>query len=107
MITVCRDPASIHLNREKFHSKWRGLADPLGRITFCLIGKLVRNDDDRTLKLAVRDPMRIGGKLRTAGVAGSVLSSPRKHQRPYDRKREDSHSKSECDDAHAALLEFS
>jgi hypothetical protein len=57
--------------------------------------------------LVVRDPMRIGGNREPLVLAGSVLSSPRKHQRPYDRKREDSHSKSECDYPHATLLEFS
>jgi hypothetical protein len=39
----------------------RGLADPLDRITFCLIGKLGRNDDAEHWTLVVRDPMRIGG----------------------------------------------
>jgi hypothetical protein len=59
MIAVYRDPASIHLNREKFHNQWpglRGLADPLGRITFCLIGKLGRNDDGRTLDVGCTRP---------------------------------------------------
>jgi hypothetical protein len=39
-------------------------------------------------------------------MAGSLVSSPRKHRHPYGREHEDSHSKSECDDAHPALLKF-
>src|SRR5262249_27917815 len=36
-----------------------------------------------------------------------VSHSARKHQRPYDGEREHSHSKSERDDTHPALLELS
>jgi hypothetical protein len=36
-----------------------------------------------------------------------LITSQREHRCPYDRKRKDSGSKSECDDAHPALLKLS
>jgi hypothetical protein len=35
-----------------------------------------------------------------------LFCSARKHQRPHEREQEDSHSKSECNDAYPALLKF-
>ena len=43
----------------------------------------------------------------SGGVTGSFVSSARKHHRPHERENENSHSKSERDDAHPALLELS
>src|SRR5438477_1763414 len=40
-------------------------------------------------------------------MTSSCIGLLRKHQRPDNRKRKNSHSKSECDDTHPALLELS
>src|SRR6266480_1684293 len=40
-------------------------------------------------------------------MTSSCIGLLRKHHRPDNRKREHSHSKSECDDTHPALLELS
>src|SRR6059058_5121916 len=40
-------------------------------------------------------------------MTSSCVGLLRKHQRPDNRKREHSHSKSECDDTHPALLKLS
>src|SRR5947208_10305847 len=39
-------------------------------------------------------------------MTSSCIGLLRKHQRPDNRKRKNSHSKSECDDTHPALLEL-
>src|ERR1700757_1771543 len=43
---------------------------------------------------------------RAASVAALLVSLPRKHQRPYDRKHEDGNSEDERDYTHPALLEL-
>src|SRR5436305_13817865 len=40
-------------------------------------------------------------------MTSSCIGLLRKRQRPDNRKRKNSHSKSECDDTHPALLELS
>src|SRR5215467_3416284 len=40
-------------------------------------------------------------------MIGSAVSSQRKHRCAYDSKKKDRHGKSECDDAHPALLKLS
>src|ERR1043166_6565201 len=43
---------------------------------------------------------------RAVSVVALLVSSPRKHQSPYYREHDDSHSKSERGHAYPALLEF-
>jgi len=53
---ILRPFISIEKSSTASGSDLRGLADLLGRITFCLIGKLGRNDDDRTLDVGCTRP---------------------------------------------------